>query len=190
MAALRQFAGAIPDVRRALRARGPFRRDGVSRHGTSSGRPTRSLAEVAARTGPPSIPWPRPPRVGPTSPRRAFDPAHSEALARFLDHVDVVLTIHGYGRLLRHTSCSAGAIARSRPTWPATSGATCPRATSCSTTSIASRTSCAASTNATRSTGRPSRASRSSCRRRSAGTGASGDGRITRACRGRSPSSG
>jgi phage replication-related protein YjqB (UPF0714/DUF867 family) len=28
----------------------------------------------------------------------AFDPVDSEALARFLDHVDVVLTIHGYGR--------------------------------------------------------------------------------------------
>jgi phage replication-related protein YjqB (UPF0714/DUF867 family) len=33
-----------------------------------------------------------------------FDPSHSEALARFLDHVEVVVTIHGYGRrrLRRH----------------------------------------------------------------------------------------
>lgn len=33
----------------------------------------------------------------------AFDPAHSESLARFLEHVEVVITIHGYGRRgLRH----------------------------------------------------------------------------------------
>ena len=34
----------------------------------------------------------------------AFDPADSEALARFLSHVDVVITVHGYGRkrLWRH----------------------------------------------------------------------------------------
>jgi phage replication-related protein YjqB (UPF0714/DUF867 family) len=34
----------------------------------------------------------------------AFDPAHSDALAGFLEHVDVVLTVHGYGRrrLRRH----------------------------------------------------------------------------------------
>jgi phage replication-related protein YjqB (UPF0714/DUF867 family) len=34
----------------------------------------------------------------------AFDPDHSPALSRFLDHVDVVITIHGYGRrrLWRH----------------------------------------------------------------------------------------
>jgi phage replication-related protein YjqB (UPF0714/DUF867 family) len=33
-----------------------------------------------------------------------FDPEHSRALARFLAHVDVVITIHGYGRrrLWRH----------------------------------------------------------------------------------------
>jgi phage replication-related protein YjqB (UPF0714/DUF867 family) len=33
-----------------------------------------------------------------------FDPAHSEALARFIEHVDVVITVHGYGRkrLWRH----------------------------------------------------------------------------------------
>jgi phage replication-related protein YjqB (UPF0714/DUF867 family) len=28
----------------------------------------------------------------------AFDPAHSSALSRFLGHVEVVITIHGYGR--------------------------------------------------------------------------------------------
>ncbi len=31
-------------------------------------------------------------------PSTKFDPADSPALARFLDHVDVVVTVHGYGR--------------------------------------------------------------------------------------------
>jgi len=31
-------------------------------------------------------------------PSHQIDPAHSPALATFLDHVDVVITIHGYGR--------------------------------------------------------------------------------------------
>ena len=31
-------------------------------------------------------------------PSTAFDPDHSERLAEFLDHVDVVVTVHGYGR--------------------------------------------------------------------------------------------
>jgi len=31
-------------------------------------------------------------------PSVAFDPAHSAVLASFLDHVDVVVAIHGYGR--------------------------------------------------------------------------------------------
>jgi phage replication-related protein YjqB (UPF0714/DUF867 family) len=28
-----------------------------------------------------------------------FDPVHSEPLARFIEHVDVVITVHGYGRV-------------------------------------------------------------------------------------------
>lgn len=28
-----------------------------------------------------------------------FDPAHSASLAKFLDHVDIVATVHGYGRV-------------------------------------------------------------------------------------------
>lgn len=37
-------------------------------------------------------------------PSIAFDPAHSTRLAAFLEHVDVVVTVHGYGRrrLRRH----------------------------------------------------------------------------------------
>ncbi len=55
-------------------------------------------AEVARRTGSSFY------GVLQASPHRnhlastAFDPAHSDALARFLGHVDVVITVHGYGR--------------------------------------------------------------------------------------------
>ncbi len=31
-------------------------------------------------------------------PSTAFDPSHSTALAQFVDHVDIVIAIHGYGR--------------------------------------------------------------------------------------------
>ena len=37
-----------------------------------------------------------------------FDPAQSPALAAFLDHVDVVVTVHGYGRVDLWTSLLAG----------------------------------------------------------------------------------
>ena len=39
-----------------------------------------------------------------------FDPDHSDALARFVDHVDVVITIHGYGRrrMRRHVLLGGG----------------------------------------------------------------------------------
>ena len=32
----------------------------------------------------------------------AFDPSHSPRLASFLEHVDVAIAVHGYGRALRH----------------------------------------------------------------------------------------
>jgi phage replication-related protein YjqB (UPF0714/DUF867 family) len=38
----------------------------------------------------------------------AFDPAASPALARFLDHVSVVVTVHGYGREGMWTTLLAG----------------------------------------------------------------------------------
>jgi phage replication-related protein YjqB (UPF0714/DUF867 family) len=33
-------------------------------------------------------------------PSSAYDPEHSEALAAFLDHVDIVVSVHGYGGLV------------------------------------------------------------------------------------------
>jgi phage replication-related protein YjqB (UPF0714/DUF867 family) len=41
-------------------------------------------------------------------PSTSFDPAASPALAAFLDHVDVVVTIHGYGRWGRFLSLLLG----------------------------------------------------------------------------------
>jgi phage replication-related protein YjqB (UPF0714/DUF867 family) len=37
-----------------------------------------------------------------------FDPAESERLAEFLDHVDVAVSLHGYGRIGRSTQLLAG----------------------------------------------------------------------------------
>ena len=41
-------------------------------------------------------------------PSHKFDPAESEAMARFLEHVDIVVTIHGYGRQHLFTSILLG----------------------------------------------------------------------------------
>lgn len=101
MGELRKFL-ARPDVREHCVIDGRF---GVmAYHGGNLERTTDAVAaEVATRTGASLY------TVSQAAPRRthlastAFDPAHSSALARFLDHVDVVLTIHGYGRRrLRH----------------------------------------------------------------------------------------
>ncbi len=42
----------------------------------------------------------------------AFDPEHSETLAAFLDHVDVVVTVHGYGRAGHWASLLVGGANR------------------------------------------------------------------------------
>lgn len=61
-------------------------------------------AEVAERTGSSFYGVLQEPPLRHHIPSTAFDPAHSEELARFLGHVDVVITVHGYGRrtLRRH----------------------------------------------------------------------------------------
>ncbi|UXA17243.1 poly-gamma-glutamate hydrolase family protein [Mycobacterium sp. SMC-4] len=41
-------------------------------------------------------------------PSARYDPGHSAQLAEFLDHVDVVVSLHGYGRLGRSTQILAG----------------------------------------------------------------------------------
>lgn len=101
MGELREFL-ARPDVREQCVIGGRF---GVmAYHGGNLERTTDAVAaEVAARTGASLY------TVAQAAPGRthlastAFDPAHSDSLAQFLDHVDVVVTIHGYGRRrLRH----------------------------------------------------------------------------------------
>lgn len=46
-------------------------------------------------------------------PSREFDPAESPRLAEFLEHVDVAVSLHGYGRLGRGTQLLAGGRNRS-----------------------------------------------------------------------------
>ena len=41
-------------------------------------------------------------------PSACYDPAHSPRLAQFLDHVDVAVSLHGYGRMGRSTHLLAG----------------------------------------------------------------------------------
>lgn len=48
------------------------------------------------------------PADAPHLPSTAFQPSASPALARFLDHVEVVVTVHGYGREGMWTSLLAG----------------------------------------------------------------------------------
>jgi phage replication-related protein YjqB (UPF0714/DUF867 family) len=52
----------------------------------------RSGASLYAVVQPPDLRW--------HLPSSAYDPAHSDALAAFLDHVDVVVSVHGYGGLI------------------------------------------------------------------------------------------
>ena len=52
-------------------------------------------------------------------PSTVFDPAASPALARFLDHVEVVVTVHGYGRRERWTTPARRRVRTG--TWPPTS---------------------------------------------------------------------
>jgi phage replication-related protein YjqB (UPF0714/DUF867 family) len=54
--------------------------------------------EAAARSGASLYAVVQPPDFRWHIPSTAVRPEHSEALTEFLDHVDVVITIHGYGR--------------------------------------------------------------------------------------------
>jgi phage replication-related protein YjqB (UPF0714/DUF867 family) len=86
-----------PDVTELCELRGRF---GVmAYHGGNLERTTDAVArEVAERMGCSlyAVLQEPPHRVHVKS--TAFDPAHSEHLAAFLEHVDVVIAIHGYGR--------------------------------------------------------------------------------------------
>lgn len=93
---------ARPEVEEVCEIRGRF---GVmAYHGGNLERTTDAVAEeVARRTGASHYAVLQSAPMREHVPSTAFDPAESPSLARFLDHVDVVMTIHGYGRRkLRH----------------------------------------------------------------------------------------
>jgi phage replication-related protein YjqB (UPF0714/DUF867 family) len=88
---------ARPDVTEVCELRG--RLGLMAYHGGNLERSTDAVArEVADRTGASlyAVLQHEPLRHHVSS--LAFDPAESEALAGFLDHVDVAISIHGYGR--------------------------------------------------------------------------------------------
>jgi phage replication-related protein YjqB (UPF0714/DUF867 family) len=83
-------------------------------HGGSLEKVTDEIAVVAARRSnaslyaviqPPDLRW--------HLPSTSFDPDQSSALSAFLDHVDVVVAVHGYGRQGLFTSLLLGGRNRS-----------------------------------------------------------------------------
>jgi phage replication-related protein YjqB (UPF0714/DUF867 family) len=98
---LREFL-ARPEVTERCELRGRFGL--MAFHGGNLERTTDAVAaEVAERTGASLY------AVVQAAPHRthlastAFDPSHSPRLASFLEHVDVAIAVHGYGRrALRH----------------------------------------------------------------------------------------
>ena len=68
-------------------------------HGGNLERGTDAIAAAAAeRAGASLYAVLQPPDLRWHVPSVAFDPAHSPALARFLGHVEVAVSVHGYGR--------------------------------------------------------------------------------------------
>lgn len=65
-------------------------------------------AAVARRTGASSYVVTQPDSLRWHIPSRAFDPEESPALAEFLEHVDRVITIHGFGRRSMFTTILLG----------------------------------------------------------------------------------
>lgn len=88
---------AHPGVEEVLALRSAF--GFMAFHGGSLEEATDVIASAAAEQAgasyygvlqPPDLQW--------HIPSTKVDPAHSPALGRFLDHVEVVVTVHGYGR--------------------------------------------------------------------------------------------
>lgn len=88
---------AQPEVTEVCELRGTF---GVMAfHGGNLERCTDVIADaVASRTGSSFYGVIQAPPLRHHIPSTAFDPDHSDELARFIDHVDVVIAVHGYGR--------------------------------------------------------------------------------------------
>ena len=78
-------------------------------HGGGLEEMTDMIAERAAETAGASVYLLRhPDRYPHHLPSASFDPAESPRLAEFLDHVDVAVSLHGYGRIGRSTQLLAG----------------------------------------------------------------------------------
>ncbi len=103
VAALLASPGVVEDV--ALRSRFGF----MAFHGGHLEAVTDVVAAAAAEAAGASYYGVLHPRnLDVHLPSTRFAPASSEALASFLDHVEVVVTVHGYGRRGRWTSLLAG----------------------------------------------------------------------------------
>lgn len=88
---------ARPEVTEVCQLRGTFGL--MAFHGGNLERTTDVIArEVADRTDASLYAVIQAPPLREHVPSTAFDPAHSEPLAEFLDHVDTVVAVHGYGR--------------------------------------------------------------------------------------------
>ena len=155
-------------------------------HGGELERRTDRIATAAAEAAGASIytvthPPPDPPHFPSTDVRRG----QSEVLDAFLDHVDVVVTVHGYGRDGMFTSLLLGGRNRAlAATFSARSCRPRCRTTRSSPTCRRSLGSCAGCTRPTRSTCRRTAACSSSCRRGCAGSGRGGPtGTATASCR-------
>ena len=161
----------------ARRSRGASRRARCGRgsafmaiHGGGLEQMTDVIAERAADAAGASVYLLRHPEDYPHHlPSALYRAEESERLAEFLDHVDVAVSLHGYGRLGRSTQ-TAGRRAQPRARRARRRTRRRARATTSSPTSTRSRANCAACTPTTRSTASAAAARSSSCRR---GCGAS-----------------
>ncbi len=98
---------ATPGVEEVLELRSPF--GFLAFHGGSLERRTDVVARAAAeRAGASCYAVLQPPDLRWHLPSTRFSPDASPALARFLDHVEVAVAVHGYGRTGRWTSLLLG----------------------------------------------------------------------------------
>ena len=82
-------------------------------HGGNLERMTDVIADqVIARTGASGYVIRQPAGLRWHVPSKLVDPAHSASLAEFLDHVDVAIALHGYGRDQMFTTLLAGGSER------------------------------------------------------------------------------
>lgn len=103
LSALLREPGVVETSR--LRSRFGF----LAIHGGGLEKTTDVIAERAAEVAGASVYVVRhPDRYPHHLPSARFDPAESACLAEFLDHVDVAVSLHGYGRIGRSTQLLAG----------------------------------------------------------------------------------